>query len=234
MRPCHFCAHLISIHAPRTGCDRPGFVLLNDDEGFQSTHPARGATGPGGITRRKEKFQSTHPARGATRLPQPPKPFMPFQSTHPARGATMESPASVLPRIFQSTHPARGATLLFVLPITQCKLFQSTHPARGATVAHRAVEHSAKISIHAPRTGCDSSRRAVSPAASPFQSTHPARGATASSSACASACAHFNPRTPHGVRRLCRMSGGMPGRISIHAPRTGCDTVCMPNASSAG
>ena len=58
---------MISIHAPREGCDpsmrRLDFLISQ----FQSTHPARGATEPhqrgrGGAG----GFQSTHPARGAT------------------------------------------------------------------------------------------------------------------------------------------------------------------------
>ena len=35
----------ISIHAPREGCDATGLTQANIAERFQSTHPARGATG---------------------------------------------------------------------------------------------------------------------------------------------------------------------------------------------
>ncbi len=36
--------HIISIHAPREGCDRSLDRLLGGGLLFQSTHPARGAT----------------------------------------------------------------------------------------------------------------------------------------------------------------------------------------------
>ena len=56
------------------------------------------------------------------------------------------------------------------------------------------------ISIHAPREGCDSSRR---PTERPEH--------------------YFNPRTPRGVRRDAGKPGDLLRRISIHAPREGCD-----------
>ena len=63
-------AIMISIHAPREGCDP--FMLsgyTEEDYGFQSTHPARGATGYGNVLSvSRSGFQSTHPARGATAL----------------------------------------------------------------------------------------------------------------------------------------------------------------------
>ena len=78
-----------------------------------------------------------------------------------------------------------------------------------------------------------------------FQSTHPARGATPYWCVLARPAFHFNPRTPRGVRRD-GMSAPMRGgdfnprtprgvrqyagadleaieKISIHAPREGCD-----------
>ena len=78
----------ISIHAPLAGCDRPGPEIgmpLKDFnprtpcgvrlpcrflhpvlDGFQSTHPLRGATVAGCGVYRISRFQSTHPLRGAT------------------------------------------------------------------------------------------------------------------------------------------------------------------------
>ena len=34
-------------------------------------------------------------------------------------------------------------------------LFQSTHPGRGATIINKKAIISHKVSIHAPRAGCD-------------------------------------------------------------------------------
>ena len=82
------------------------------------------------------------------------------------------------------------------------------------------------ISIHAPRMGCDISR-----------------------DKCVLRRLHFNPRTPYGVRQVCaevvignfafqsthpvwgatRARGYVAGerRISIHAPRMGCDLAYL-------
>ena len=64
--PAPFLTDDISIHAPREGCDLAEDGCLSKLRLFQSTHPVRGAT-------HKERglystgiFQSTHPVRGAT------------------------------------------------------------------------------------------------------------------------------------------------------------------------
>ena len=59
-----------------------------------------------------------------------------------------------------------------------------------------------KISIHAPREGCDFTDEQLTFYLKEFQSTHPARGATFCFNS------FFNILT-----------------ISIHAPREGCDVV---------
>ena len=79
-------------------------------------------------------------------------------------------------------------------------VFQSTLPARGATHLKQRVEDLQAISIHAPRTGSDPK--------------HPVRFI---------AQINFNPRSPHGERRLLLQSNIKSIRISIHAPRTGSD-----------
>ena len=122
----------ISIHAPRTGSDVRGHVFQQILVAFQSTLPARGATGKA----------SEAPRRTA-----------PFQSTLPARGATYglikiysETTISIhAPRTGSDTPPRheRGFTI-----------FQSTLPARGATCGAwwtGSIHH--PISIHGPRTG---------------------------------------------------------------------------------
>ena len=57
--------------------------------------------------------------------------------------------------------------------------FQSTLPARGATDQHEILHRLRLISIHAPRTGSDWMDNDYD--------QHPE---------------HFNPRSPHGERRL--------------------------------
>ena len=125
-------------------------------------------------------------------------------------------------RVFQSTHPVRGATGVHQRYIYFRCLFQSTHPVRGATLPWLAGYRVFKISIHAPRAGCDISQPCLSGDMPRFQSTHPVRGATL-------------PMFPsdrvwiisiHAPRAGCDRCAGYSSnslRISIHAPRAGCD-----------
>ena len=103
------------------------------------------------------------------------------------------------------------------------------------------------ISIHAPREGCDyfggygkllyydfnprtprGVRRGQEFEISPteqFQSTHPARGATYFYFDETKYQLNFNPRTPRGVRLRRLQQKSKVQRISIHAPREGCDFI---------
>ena len=78
--------------------------------------------------------------------------------------------------------------------------FQFTHPGRGATNVSAEVEHHSRVSIHAPREGCDGTphrgksvctvsihapregcdliETETATTGSKFQFTHPGRGAT--------------------------------------------------------
>ena len=105
-------AILISIHAPREGCDTINQLRMAFQIQFQSTHPARGATSNDKRLEADELlFQSTHPARGAT----------------VCRRATMDVFTCFNPRTPRGVRPRRSAKPSWPLP------FQSTHPARGAT-----------------------------------------------------------------------------------------------------
>ena len=79
--------------------------------------------------------------------------------------------------------------------------FQSTHPVWGATPIPWVYEMDCKISIHAPRVGCDGN--------SIFYRAE---------------ALDFNPRTPCGVRLDTIFIALLEVDISIHAPRVGCDT----------
>ena len=103
------------------------------------------------------------------------------------------------------------------------EIFQSTHPVWGATVAYATINHINVISIHAPRVGCDLDYRPNPWQDTKFQSTHPVWGATEHNNSCPHLAWDFNPRTPCGVRRPSLPPSCMSRRISIHAPRVGCD-----------
>ena len=157
---------------------------------FQSTHPARGATGH--VKEANDNLQvSIHAPRAGCDITElqhnlslvcvsihAPRAgcdlicyhclvgLIQFQSTHPARGATNLS------------HPARGATKVFMLELPLVFSFNPRTPrgVRPPTEHHRALNYD--VSIHAPRAGCDFLFASISLALFVFQSTHPARGAT--------------------------------------------------------
>ena len=190
----------ISIHAPRTGSDQKALKTGADPVIFQSTLPARGATGAFISMILTNIFQSTLPARGATAPSPDPNNYKQFQSTLPARGATCARRYCTATKRFQSTLPARGATSstnsaksakidfnprsphgerqILQQSLIATEPFQSTLPARGATLYVVLCIHLANISIHAPRTGSDQMEEKTKTAGT-----------------------DFNPRSPHGERR---------------------------------
>ena len=196
---------LLSIHAPRAGCDRSMNGQSNGLQRFQSTHPVRGATI---ISFRFCKyvfsFQSTHPVRGATKAPAYCfSPVIIFQSTHPVRGATYalcDIGTSIAK--FQSTHPVRGATL--GCPRRSLAARRHFNPRTPCGVRRSCMVRlplDLQISIHAPRAGCDSDPPKNTIIDDTFQSTHPVRGATHAKFQRILVAINFNPRTPCGVRR---------------------------------
>ena len=198
---------MISIHAPRTGSDGIGQVAF----AYCS-------------------FQSTLPARGATRHCYIIKVSSQFQSTLPARGATVGTGISSPDRLISIHAPRTGSD--------------------GDTSQPRRL---GSISIHAPRTGSDHYLRSGRLYASRFQSTLPARGATPVLSGRVPVLIYFNPRSPHGERPLRTALSVSPSFdfnprsphgerlspkltaflnifISIHAPRTGSDSISSAQA----
>ena len=81
------------------------------------------------------------------------------------------------------------------------------------------------VSIHAPRTGRDGDRVTFGRRCIPFQSTRPARGATVLLEGSTPVITGFNPRAPHGARRMQWLGFFSQHRVSIHAPRTGRDVL---------
>ena len=145
---------------------------------FQFTHPGKGATRPtsaprrtivsfnsrtpGGVRRSSAissyfgcGFNSRTPGGVRPKSRKGLKRYSPFQFTHPGRGATnfiREHTRKV--RRFNSRTPG-GVRLLPHLFRNQDKKFQFTHPGRGATVSVAIHVNEARVSIHAPREGCD-------------------------------------------------------------------------------
>ena len=101
----------ISIHAPREGCDEhlteADFVL----EAFQSTHPARGATVGDIVVHGRVAISIHAPREGCDRAGAIASALYFYFNPRTPRGVRL--PLLCLAQInreFQSTHPARGAT----------------------------------------------------------------------------------------------------------------------------
>ena len=103
-----------------------------------------------------KKFQSTLPARGATGLSEAYQRMEAISIHAPRTGSDSYWRCSaVCGLVFQSTLPARGATNQQQHRRNERHPFQSTLPARGATHIIIIFCHIQRISIHAPRTGSD-------------------------------------------------------------------------------
>ena len=102
---------------------------------------------------------------------------------------------------FQSTPPSREATSTMT-SITSTVKFQSTPPSREATYVNLEVEEVDTISIHASLTGGDIRELRADLIESLFQSTPPSREATWLHSSNPLTMKDFNPRLPHGRRRI--------------------------------
>ena len=145
-------------------------------------------------------FQSTHPARGATgrqidfKIPSSISIHAPREGCDGRRHCGAWASSNFNPRTPRGVRQGGGNSLRPLF------LFQSTHPARGATPAALPGADQPGISIHAPREGCDLSQfvdttsRAISIHA-------PREGCDAVYAGTHRCHMNFNPRTPRGVRQ---------------------------------
>ena len=123
----------VSIHAPRAGCD----------------YIARGKRCP------FVRFQFTHPVRGAT-VESLRQELAQYVSIHAPRAGCDGSIALVnlIVLRFNSRTPC-GVRPKALELARSYKMFQFTHPVRGATKKADLTNLATKVSIHAPRAGCD-------------------------------------------------------------------------------
>ena len=196
--------------------------------GFQSTHPARGATPGWCAALPSYHYFNPRTPRGVRLLSRFALPRYAQISIHaPREGCDRElSGVDAVRHQFQSTHPARGAT-----PWRLANSFPSTYfnPRTPRGVRHRfsgSPRPEISISIHAPREGCDIEQPGIGLGHLNFNPRTP-RGVRPEAAVFWPAIPwNFNPRTPRGVR-LC--TSDVPEisayAISIHAPREGCDIM---------
>ena len=101
-------------------------------------------------------------------------------------------------------------------------MFQFTHPVRGATITHSSRCYVLIVSIHAPRAGCDFFSPCHLLLVYRFNSRTPC-GVRRGAHTRAHTATRFNSRTPCGVRLCPLVWDVISQRVSIHAPRAGCD-----------
>ncbi len=233
----------VSIHAPRAGRDTNEFTLRSSARSFNPRAP-RGARRPARANRRAALlFQSTRPARGATgherRAVPICGPFNPraprgarrcnvfgsynglmFQSTRPARGATSSGMGSLSGFTGFNPRAPRGARLCARQMASVPILFQSTRPARGATHSDRPERTPKMVSIHAPRAGRDTGVMYIIPVEK--VSIHaPRAGRDALTDWPGQTWAGFNPRAPRGARLHQAGSSLLAGRFQSTRPARG-------------
>ena len=123
---------------------------------FQSTPPARGATGLLDGNARENLDFNPRPPRGGRHPPNISIVPHPLISIHaPREGGDLSTGMTPKPTIFQSTPPARGATVVFCN--VRIGFFISIHAPRegGDRKMGRLPNTATWISIHAPREGGD-------------------------------------------------------------------------------
>ncbi len=146
-------------------------------------------------------FQPTLPARGAT--------FRPRKCLNP-RAISTHAPrtGSDVKRLHRScagrisTHaPRTGSDSSMSSAISSgIGTFQPTLPARGATFRRIKSMLGVSISTHAPRTGSDSFPRKDNTSRSTNFNPRSPHGERRLSASSRSGGWHFNPRSPHGER----------------------------------
>ena len=176
----------------------------------------------------QKEFQSTHPGWGATYSPDELHGYRPISIHAPRVGCDADDGSiSADYANFNPRTPGGVRLLLTACPRTKA-VFQSTHPGWGATTVKAPRCKVERISIHAPRVGCDSIY--TSPPLMPkyFNPRTPGGVRRCGASIDVLYGYYFNPRTPGGVRRIYNVLFENSWLISIHAPRVGCDGMQFP------
>ena len=216
---------------------------------FQSTHPLRGATRHvRGLYAHRPDFNPRTPC-GVRLCKHCWRTFYTIISIHaPLAGCDMKqygleqcrqnfnprTPCGVRP----ITRPTFGIVSISIhAPLEGCdessltldvfwKIFQSTHPLRGATRNQLRYVFNHRISIHAPLAGCDGCLHGCEYCYAHFNPRTPC-GVRPKPCRTRPPRPNFNPRTPCGVRRFALGGIHQSGAgISIHAPLAGCDWNC--------
>ena len=190
---------------------------------FQSTLPARGATGTTSARHTACIFQSTLPARGATPFDMVERIEKGISIHAPRTGSDSDDEAANTKIVrFQSTLPARGATANTGAVADSVTNFNPRSPHGERLPNFSSIWSTIGISIHAPRTGSDRGSVCNYIICRYFNPRSP-HGERLHGAAQRLNAPYFNPRSPHGERLITETGAKYKSYISIHAPRTGSD-----------
>ena len=173
-----FCGTMrISIHAPRTGSDRPGGCRRAPPQEISIHAPRTGSDNASHIFSRWRVNISIHAPRTG-------------------------SDQNQLNQLQQAAHfnprSPHGERLELVEKLVEEYKISIHAPRTGSDAKYRENREKHQISIHAPRTGSDSRGR------------------------CAlTRCINFNPRSPHGERRVCAGHTLYKGKFQSTLPARG-------------
>ena len=235
---------IISIHAPREGCDKAPLAGGTKERNFNPRTP-RGVRLFGVLTKNRSldfnprtprgvrRGGMSAPMRGGDFNPRTPRGVRRSVmrssicsnsiSIHAPREGCDERPCctSETGRHYFNPRTPRGVRHLLAEGQSAILEFQSTHPARGATRWCCWWRSSAPQfqSTH-PARGATTGMPWRS-SMERFQSTHPARGATAAFRWRNSPPGNFNPRTPRGVRPVARTQRPGPNVFQSTHPARG-------------
>ena len=104
--------------------------------------------------------------------------------------------------MFQFTHPGRGATRGLLRRVLRTRCFNSRTPGGVRLSAGMLVPCLVRVSIHAPREGCDEYVSAKVEAICNVSIHAPREGCDIASTPSACSLISFNSRTPGGVRQV--------------------------------
>ena len=197
-------AFSVSIHAPRVGCDDPGAAGRFRLRGFNPRTP-------GGV----------RPLDGANR-----RLVLCFNPRTPGGVRHLCQQEVSLELCFNPRTPG-GVRLFYanVQPLVVSFNPRTPGGVRPDTAPMPLTE--SKVSIHAPRVGCDASANSGCSCIQRFQSTHPGWGATGDGVTTIEGTKWFQSTHPGWGATRGASTPLMYPHVSIHAPRVGCDG-CHP------
>ena len=170
---------LVSIHAPREGCDLSAPELFYFDIQFQFTHPGRGATCGIVLSATQHlEFQFTHPGRGATILLGKAGELWMVSIHAPREGC---DPRCVYGRWEQSVSihaPREGCDFIEVGCWSSELCFNSRTPGGVRPFLSFSSLRSISFQFTHPGRGATPAPLQTKSYCLPFQFTHPGRGAT--------------------------------------------------------